>query len=115
MTVEDLLKSVVICSANDAAVALAEQVSGSEASFVAAMNQRASELGMKNTHFENTNGLDDTVTNHVTSAYDIALMSRALLSHRKILELRKPNVTGFSLLTRTNALLLGWNHLFKMQ
>ena len=86
MTVEDLLKSVVICSANDAAVALAERVSGSEASFVAAMNQRASELGMKNTHFENTNGLDDTVTNHVTSAYDIALMSRALLSHRKILE-----------------------------
>ncbi len=86
MTVEDLLKSIVIASANDAAVAMAEYIAGSEASFVTMMNTRAKELGMKNTHFENTNGLDDTAENHVTSAMDIAIMSRALLSHPKILD-----------------------------
>lgn len=86
MRVEDLLKSVIISSANDAAVVLAEAIAGSEESFVGMMNSRASELGMKNTHFENTNGLDDTVTNHVTSARDIAIMSRALIAHKKILE-----------------------------
>ena len=86
MTVEDLVKSVVIASANDAAVALAEAVAGSEEVFVARMNERAAELGMKNTHFENTNGLDDTVTNHVTSARDIAIMSRELIKHEKILQ-----------------------------
>ncbi len=86
MSVEDLLKSVVIASANDAAVALAEYVSGSETAFVEAMNKRASELGMKNTHFENTNGLDDTVENHLTSARDIAIMSAELLKHKKITE-----------------------------
>ena len=86
MTVEDLLKSVVIASANDAAVALAEHIAGSEEAFVARMNERAEELGLRATHFENTNGLDDTVTNHVTSAYDIAVMSRALIGHRRILE-----------------------------
>jgi len=86
MSVEDLLKSVIISSANDAAVVLAEAIAGSEESFVAMMNSRAAELGMKNTHFENTNGLDDTVTNHVTSARDIAIMSRELISHEKILQ-----------------------------
>lgn len=86
MSVDDLLKSVAVASANDAAVALAEHVAGSEESFVARMNQRAVELGMKNTHFENTNGLDDTVEQHLTSARDIALMSRALIAHPKILE-----------------------------
>ena len=86
MSVEDLLKSVIISSANDAAVVLAEAIAGSEESFVAMMNSRAAELGMKNTHFENTNGLDDTVTNHVTSARDIAIMSRELIAHEKILE-----------------------------
>ena len=86
MTVEDLLKSVVIASANDAAVALAEHIAGSEGAFVAKMNDRAKELGLLSTHFENTNGLDDTVTNHVTSAYDIAVMSRELIKHRRILE-----------------------------
>ena len=86
MTVEDLVKSVVIASANDAAVALAEAVAGSEEVFVSRMNERAAELGMKNTHFENTNGLDDTVTNHVTSARDIAIMSRELIKHEKILQ-----------------------------
>ncbi len=86
MCVEDLLKSVIISSANDAAVVLAEAIAGSEESFVTMMNSRAAELGMNNTHFENTNGLDDTVTNHVTSARDIAIMSRALIAHEKILE-----------------------------
>ena len=86
MSVEEMLKCVVIASANDCAVALAEFVAGSEESFVAAMNARAAELGMVNTHFENTNGLDDTVQNHVTSARDIAIMSRALIAHPKILE-----------------------------
>ena len=86
MTVDDLLKSVVVASANDAAVALAEHICGSESVFVARMNERAAELGMANTHFENTNGLDDTVTQHLTSARDIALMSRALIAHPKILE-----------------------------
>ncbi len=86
MTVEDLLKSVVIASANDAAVALAEHVAGSEEAFVARMNKRAAELNMTATHFENTNGLDDTVSNHVTSARDIAIMSRELIKHKRILE-----------------------------
>lgn len=80
-TVEELLKSTVIASANDAAVALAELIAGSEDAFVYRMNERASELGMKNTYFENATGLDDTVTRHLTSAYDIALMSRELIKH----------------------------------
>ncbi len=86
MSVEDLLKSVVIASANDAALALAEHIAGTEENFVAMMNKRAAELGMKNTRFENTNGLDDTVTEHVTSARDIAIMSRELIKHEKITE-----------------------------
>ena len=86
MCVEEMLKCVVIASANDCAVALAEFVAGSEEAFVAAMNARAAELGMMNTKFENTNGLDDTATAHLTSARDIAIMSRALIAHPKILE-----------------------------
>ena len=80
-TIEELLKSTVIASANDAAVALAEAVAGTEANFVDRMNERAAQLGMANTRFENATGLDDTVTNHLTSAYDIALMSRELIKH----------------------------------
>lgn len=86
MTARDLIKSVVIASANDAAVALAEHTYGSEEAFVKRMNQRAAELGMTATHFENTNGLDDTAQNHVTSAGDIAIMSRELIKHTEILE-----------------------------
>ncbi len=86
MSAEDMIKSVVIASANDAAVALAEHISGSEEAFVAKMNSRAKELGMSNTNFENTNGLDDTATNHVTSARDIAIMSRELIKHKDILK-----------------------------
>ena len=86
MSVEDMVKSVVIASANDAACALAEHISGSEEAFVKKMNERAAELGMNNTVFENTNGLDDTAKNHLTSARDIAIMSRELIKHEKILE-----------------------------
>ena len=86
MSAEDMIKSVVISSANDAAVALAEHVAGSEGAFVDMMNQRAQSLGMTNTSFENTNGLDDTVENHVTSARDIAIMSRELIKYERITE-----------------------------
>lgn len=86
MRVEDLLKSVVIASANDAAVALAEYVSGSVDAFVAKMNAKADELGMTATKFENVTGLDDTAEHHLTSAKDIAIMSCALVAHPLILE-----------------------------
>ncbi len=86
MSVEDMIKSVVISSANDAAVALAEHICGSEEVFVKRMNDKAKELGMTDTNFENTNGLDDTATNHVTSARDIAIMSRELIKHEDILK-----------------------------
>lgn len=79
MTVNELLKATAIASANDATVALAETVAGSEEAFVGRMNERAEQLGMKDTHFENATGLD--ANGHVTSAYDIALMSRELLKH----------------------------------
>ncbi len=86
MSVETLIKCTVISSANDAAVALAEYVCGSEEAFVARMNERAAELEMNSTHFENATGLDDTTVNHVTSARDIAIMSAQLMRHDKILE-----------------------------
>lgn len=84
MSVDDLIKATVIMSANDAAVVLAEAVSGSEEAFVSAMNQKAQELGMKDTVFQNCNGLDEE--GHVTSAYDVALMSRELMTHEKIFD-----------------------------
>ncbi|MBO5110019.1 MAG: D-alanyl-D-alanine carboxypeptidase [Clostridia bacterium] len=86
MSVRDMIKSVVIASANDAAVALAELVAGSEESFVNKMNERAKALGMENTYFENVTGLDDDAVEHLISAYDIALMSRELIRHEAILE-----------------------------
>lgn len=86
MTVEEMLKCVVIASANDAAVALAEHLFGTVAAFVDRMNQRAAELGLEHTHFENATGLDDDVENHATSARDIAVMSRQLIAHPTILQ-----------------------------
>ncbi len=87
MSVHELLKCVVVSSANDACVALAEYISGSEEGFVEKMNSRARELGMTSTNFENTNGLDDETVNHVISARDIAIMSAELITkHPKILE-----------------------------
>lgn len=85
MSVEELIKCTVIASANDAAVALAEYTSGSEAAFVDKMNERAEELGLLNTCFENTTGLDDTTVNHYTCPRDIAVMSRELIKHEIIL------------------------------
>jgi len=84
MCVYDLLKGIAVASGNDACVAIAEHLAGSEAEFVRRMNERAAALGMQNTHFVNCNGLD--ADGHVTSAYDIALMSRELLKHDKIFE-----------------------------
>lgn len=85
MSVHEMLKCVAVVSANDCAVALAEQIAGSEEAFVQRMNQRARELGMNDTNFTNCTGLHDD-DNHYTSAYDIALMSRELLLHEKIKE-----------------------------
>lgn len=79
MTVEDMLKAVCVASANDASVALAEHIADSAEAFVEKMNQRAAELGMEDTHFVNPTGLP--AEGHVTSAYDIALMSRELILH----------------------------------
>ena len=80
-TVENLFKAIVIRSANDASVALAEHISGSEDIFVKMMNQKANELGMRNTQFYNCSGLPHN--EHHTSAYDVALMSKELLKVRK--------------------------------
>lgn len=81
MTVDELFKAVVIASANDACTALAEYIAGSTASFVTMMNERAKELGLENTNFENCTGLDDTATNHYSCAYDIAVMAREVIRH----------------------------------
>lgn len=82
MTVDEMLKAVAVASGNDASVALAEHLRGSESVFVEDMNRRAQELGMLDTTFQNCTGLPEE--GHVTSAYDIALMSRALLEHETI-------------------------------
>lgn len=84
MSVRDMLKAVAVASGNDAAVALAEHVAGSAEGFVDLMNQHAAALGMKDTHFVNCNGLDNP--EHLTTAYDIALMSRELVRHPLIFE-----------------------------
>ena len=82
MSVDDMIKATVVASANDAAVALAEHLCGTEDAFVTQMNQKAKSLGMKETVFKNCNGLDED--GHVTSAYDVAVMSRELTKHKKI-------------------------------
>lgn len=83
-TLEELLKGIAIASGNDAAVAVAEYIGGTESEFVNMMNKRAKELGMKNTVFKNCNGLP--AEGHISSARDIALMSRELLKHETILK-----------------------------
>ncbi len=109
MSVEELIKCIVIASANDAAVTVAEAVAGSETAFVARMNERARELGMKNTNFENVTGLDDDTVNHVTSARDIAIMSRELMKHELIFKFSKVWMdtirSGSFTLTNTNRLI----------
>lgn len=82
MSVEDLFKGMSIVSANDATVALAEYASGSEKEFVKLMNKKAKELGMKNTYFKNSTGLDED--GHYSSAYDLALLAKELIKHKEI-------------------------------
>lgn len=82
MSVEDLLKGIALASGNDASVALAEKIAGSETLFVEMMNKRAQELGLKNTHFVNSNGLP--AEEHYSSARDIAIMSRELLKYEEV-------------------------------
>ncbi|MDC3413108.1 D-alanyl-D-alanine carboxypeptidase [Aquibacillus sp. 3ASR75-11] len=82
MTVKDLLKGVAVASGNDASVALAERIAGSEEAFVKMMNEKARELNLENTHFENPTGLP--AENHYSTAYDMAIMARELLKHEEI-------------------------------
>ncbi|MBE6793800.1 MAG: D-alanyl-D-alanine carboxypeptidase [Ruminococcaceae bacterium] len=84
MTADDMIKAVVVASANDAAVALAEAICGTEEEFVAKMNEKAKALGMNDTTFKNCNGLDEE--GHLTSAYDVAIMSSELIRHEKIFD-----------------------------
>lgn len=81
MTVEELLKAVVVASANDACTALGEYIGGSVTGFVKMMNDRAAELGLENTSFENCTGLDDTVKNHYSCAYDLAVIASEVMKH----------------------------------
>ena len=84
MSVEDLVKGICIASGNDATVALAEKIAGTEGAFVKLMNNKAKELGLKNTNFVNATGLD--AEGHYSTAYDMAMMARELIKHEKILE-----------------------------
>lgn len=84
MTVDELLHGIAIASANDASVALAERIAGSEEAFVKMMNDRAKELGLKNTKFQNATGLP--AEDHYSTAYDMAMMAKELLKHEKITE-----------------------------
>ena len=84
MSVEDLLKGIAVASGNDAVVALAEAIAGTEENFVNMMNERANEIGLTDTNFKNCHGLDEE--NHYSSAYDMALIAKELVEHDKILE-----------------------------
>lgn len=89
-TVNTMIKCISIASANDAAVAMAEKIAGSEQEFVKKMNKKAKELGMKHTQFKNCTGLDDDIKNgHYSSAYDVALMSRELI-------MKHPQISNYS-------------------
>ena len=110
MTVDEMLKATMVASANDTAVALAEHLSGSEEAFVREMNQRATELGMKETCFKNCNGLDED--GHFSTAYDVALMSRELTKHPQIFAYTSIWIDylreGKTQLVNTNKLLKGY-------
>ncbi len=82
--VEDLIKGISMASANDAVVALAERIAGSETTFVYKMNQKAKALGLKNTYFKNSTGLD--IEGHYSSAKDMSIIAKELIKHKKILE-----------------------------
>lgn len=114
MSVEDLFKGISVASANDATVAMAEKIAGSESEFVKLMNKKVKELGLKNTHFSNCTGLD--TDNHYSTAKDLSVIARELLSHEKILEfssiyedyLRKDTDNKFWLVN-TNKLIKQYN------
>ena len=109
MKVEDLLKGIAIGSGNDATVAMSERIAGTEEAFVKLMNDRAKELGLNNTNFKNSTGLD--AENHYSTAYDMSVIARELVKHKKILEftgtyedyLRKDSASPFWLVN-TNRL-----------
>lgn len=109
MSVRDMLKGIAIGSANDATVAMAERIAGTESKFVEMMNNKANELGLKNTNFKNSTGLDSE--NHYSSAYDMAIMAKELIKHNEILEftstyedyLRKDTSNSFWLVNTNNA------------
>lgn len=84
MTVDELLKAVIVASANDACTALGEYIAGSDTGFVKMMNDKAKELGLENSNFENCTGLDDTVTNHYSCAYDIAVIAKEVMKHEAV-------------------------------
>lgn len=89
-TVNDMIKCISIASANDAAVAMAEKIAGSEEAFVKKMNEKAKALGMEHTQFKNCTGLDDNIeSGHYSSAYDVALMSRELIT-------KHPEISNYS-------------------
>ena len=116
MTVQEMLKSIAVSSANDCACAMAEHIAGSEGAFVELMNTRAAELGMQDTHFVNCTGLDDSpeAAKHRTSAHDIALMSRELMKNhpeiKKFTTIWMDTVRGGSFgLSNTNKLIRFYN------
>ena len=84
LTVEEMMKGISMASANDATVAMAEFLAGTEVEFVKQMNEKVQELGLKNTVFKNSTGLDED--GHYSSAYDMAIIAQELLKHEKILE-----------------------------
>ena len=87
MSVEDLMKGISVASGNDATVAMAEYIGGTEEKFVQLMNQKAKKLGLKHTHFMNATGLDEE--NHYSSSYDMAVIARELI-------LKHPDILKFS-------------------
>ena len=84
MSVYDMFKGLSVASGNDAAVALAEKIAGTEEMFVKMMNDRAKELGLQDTNFKNSHGLDEA--NHYSTAYDMAIIAKELSKHEKVFE-----------------------------
>lgn len=111
MTVDDLLKAICVGSANDAVVALAERISGSEEAFVFKMNEKVKKLGLNNTNFKNATGLD--TANHYSSAYDMSQMARELVRHKKILEYSEIYETYLRQNTNNKFWLVNTNKLIK--
>ena len=116
MSVEDLVKGICIASGNDATVAMAERIGGTEENFVKMMNDKAKELGLQNTHFVNSYGFD--ADDHYSSAYDMAMIAKELVKHKKILEfsgtyedyLRKDTANSFWLVNTNKVVYKFYNN-----